>query len=207
MERNTVHRENQATVDTAVRCSEGRPLPDSRFRELTEDPFYRVLRGYPGVVVDYVLLKDSVPYAGLVSHRRALAFAMDRINARRPQAEPWRYDVRLATATAEDTAELLAWPEAPLPDSVTDGGEIPYWMAFARPPHCDETADEGAKRAFETVNAALFPKGTDALTAVRWSTDWSDYFDAGHEWWGTACVTVYDIKLGRFAVLLMSSTD
>ena len=41
----------------------------------------------------------------------------------------------------------------------------------------------------------------------EWTTDWSDYFDEGREWWGTLCLTVYDKTLGRFAVILASATD
>ncbi len=60
---------------------------------------------------------------------------------------------------------------------------------------------------FDRLNAALFPKGTDGLEVYRWTTDWSNYFDDGHEWWGTLCLTVYDKRMGRYAVILASATD
>ena len=60
---------------------------------------------------------------------------------------------------------------------------------------------------FERVNAALFPKGSDALEVCEWTTDWCNYFDAEHEWWGAACWSVYDRELGRFVVVLASATD
>ena len=60
---------------------------------------------------------------------------------------------------------------------------------------------------FERVNSVLFPKGADALEVYEWTTDWSNYFDAGHEWWGAACWSAYDRHLDRFAVLFASATD
>lgn len=57
------------------------------------------------------------------------------------------------------------------------------------------------------MNAALFPNGTDQLEVYEWTTDWSDYFDEGHEWWGTLCLTVYDKSLDRFVVIMASATD
>ena len=60
---------------------------------------------------------------------------------------------------------------------------------------------------FERVNAALFPKGRARLEVFEWSTDWSDWFDDGHEWWGAMCCTVYDRSMDRYAVLLASATD
>ncbi|MBR1842280.1 MAG: hypothetical protein IJ788_03280, partial [Oscillospiraceae bacterium] len=49
--------------------------------------------------------------------------------------------------------------------------------------------------------------GTDGLEVFEWTTDWSDYFDEGHEWWGALCFTVYDKTLDRFAVIMASATD
>ena len=75
--------------------------------------------------------------------------------------------------------------------------------AFLHPPHGVRYTDAD----FDRVNAALFPKGTDALEVYRWTTDWSEYFDDGREWWGTLCLTVYDKKPDRFVVILASATD
>ena len=60
---------------------------------------------------------------------------------------------------------------------------------------------------FDRVNAALFPNGTDGLEIYEWTTDWSEFFDDGHEWWGALCFTVYDKTLDRFAVIMASATD
>lgn len=82
-------------------------------------------------------------------------------------------------------------------------GKLNYRKAFLYPPH--ENSYSGAD--FVKVNAALFPNGTGQLEVYEWTTDWSDYFDDGHEWWGTLCLTIYDKSLDRFDVILASATD
>ncbi len=82
-------------------------------------------------------------------------------------------------------------------------GELNYRRAFLCPPQ--ESRYTG--KDFARVNAALFPQGTDGLEVYVWTTDWSDYFDEGHEWWGALCLTVYDSSMGRFAVIMASATD
>ena len=60
---------------------------------------------------------------------------------------------------------------------------------------------------FKKVNEILFPKGTDALDIYEWTTDWSDFFDDGHEWYGACCWSVYDKTKNRYVVMLVSATD
>ena len=78
-----------------------------------------------------------------------------------------------------------------------------YRGAFLYPPHGVPYTDAD----FDRLNAALFPKGKDGLEVYRWTTDWSSYFDDGHEWWGALCLTVYEKSMGRYAVILASATD
>ena len=60
---------------------------------------------------------------------------------------------------------------------------------------------------FEKVNGVLFPGDLEELEIYEWTTDWSDYFDDGHEWYGASCWSVYDRSMNRYAVMLVSSTD
>ena len=60
---------------------------------------------------------------------------------------------------------------------------------------------------FHEVNSALFPEGTDELEIYEWTTDWSNYFDDGHEWWGTACWSIYDKRMRRYVVAMAEATD
>ncbi|MCK6691149.1 MAG: hypothetical protein L6Q97_03485 [Thermoanaerobaculia bacterium] len=48
---------------------------------------------------------------------------------------------------------------------------------------------------------------TDHLVIYQWSDDWSNYFDAGKEWWGTFFWTVYDTRRQTVAVIGASATD
>ena len=49
--------------------------------------------------------------------------------------------------------------------------------------------------------------GTDKLDIYEWTTDWSDYFDDGHEWYGACCWSIYDKSMDRYVVMLVSATD
>ena len=89
------------------------------------------------------------------------------------------------------------WPD-PL-----KGEQIPYWYAFWETPH---TSGYGPDE-FRKVNSVLFPKGTDELEIYEWTTDWSNYFEAGREWWGTACWSVYDKRMNRYIVIMAETTD
>ena len=65
------------------------------------------------------------------------------------------------------------------PDAFTTG----YVYAFTDPPYglrCDE--NEKLNHCNETMSR-LFGQ-LDQFTIRKWSTNWSNYFDAGNEWWG-----------------------
>jgi hypothetical protein len=46
----------------------------------------------------------------------------------------------------------------------------------------------------------------DSTEIWSWSTDWSHYFDDGHEWWGAACWTVATSRRD-IVTILASDTD
>ncbi len=201
-------------------------------RELTEDPFYGLILGYDRCVVEYCLMKDDAPYRGLPSHRDAVLFTMRREIDRciedirdveirfgkevADRMKPWTCDIEKAKAFPIDPAAFLHAPEILRVDRngtvfydsgrnsyPDDDGRIPYWYAFLEQPHGTGYKPDDFRR----VNAVLFPHGAGALEAYEWTTDWSDYFDDGHEWWGAACWSVYDRSMDRYAVLLASATD
>lgn len=202
-------------------------------RELTNDPFYAMIATYDRCVVEYCLMRSDVPHQGLRSHKDAILFAMLKMIEREIDERsrsyalyggeagdrrfPWKLDMEKAKAVPIDPAELLFAPEilrvdrngtvfydcAWEPNDENFGGQIPYWYAFLEPPH----SSGHVPADFRKVNSVLFPAGADALEAFQWTTDWSNYFDAGHEWWGAACWSVYDRRMERYAVLLASATD
>lgn len=165
------------------------PHPDGRGKPLAaDDPFYRLIAGYPDLVVDYRIVKDA-RYYGYDSHRKALKIAYAELCA------DWSGHPDRATGKRVAPAKLFS--------SEYQDGELNYRKAFLYPPHENSYTGED----FVRVNAALFPSGTDDLEVYEWTTDWSEYFDEGHEWWGALCLTVYDKALGRFVVIMASATD
>lgn len=200
-------------------------------RELTNDSFYELIEQYDRCVIDYCLMEDNMPYQGLRSHKDAVLLAMLKVIERYLDEQlsseimfsrdvpaepfPWNLDMAKAEAHLIDAETLLHVPEilrtdyygnrhydCPWPDPL-EGDQIPYWYAFWETPH---TTGYGPDE-FREVNSALFPKGTDELEIYEWSTDWSNYFEDGREWWGTACWSVYDKRMNRYVVIMASATD
>ena len=205
-------------------------------RELVNDPFYELIRGYENCIIDYCLIGDDTPYQGYRSHKDAVLFAILQVIERYIDSElksevglaeagyssvphdepfPWRLDMGKAEASVIDPLWLLRVPEVlgrdlngnvtydcPWPDPLK-GQQIPYWYAFIETVFPSGYGPDD----FRKVNEALFPNGPDALEAMQWNTDWSNYFDDGREWWGTACWSVYDRSLDRYVVILASDTD
>ncbi len=201
---------------------------------IENDPFWVAIAGYPDIVIDYCLVRNEHIARGSEAHRIALACACYRLfvgdeaaeDGEPEEGEPengegaddggaedgvdgdcadgdsadvpgelWQYDVGKAAAK-QVSGEVLFAP-------VRTGGPLNYRSAFLHPPFGDVYSDAD----FEKVNAVLFPKGTDALEVFEWTTDWSEYFDDGSEWWGAICYTVYDPALDRFVVIMASATD
>ena len=183
--------------------------------------------------VDYHLLKDDKPYDGLRSHREALIVVFDRLvensiedqkSVRErsgddiaDQLSPLAYDIDKAQATplapdvffyCPNIAKIYYYGNVSYdaewrPDDDNCGTTVPYWYALMEPVHGRRNKPE----VFRKVNAALFPKGTDMLDIYEWTTDWSDLFDAGHEWYGACCWSIYDKGMDRYVVMLVSATD
>ena len=170
------------------------------------DPALELLRRYPDLVPEYCLVRnESAPperngmAPGPEAHRWALEQACRHLMAGDEETGAWQYDTALARPDQRSVNELFA-PGAtagPVP------GKLSYRQAFLHPPYGNVYSAED----FERLNAALFPAGTERLEVFEWSTDWSDYFDDGHEWWGALCLTLYDPALDRFVVILASATD
>ena len=183
-------------------------------RELISDPFYELIEKYDRCIIDYCLIEDDSPYQGYRSHQEAVLFAMHKVMERDldMQLKP---DMEKAQAHHINPVELLHVQEilrtyrvghrfydCDLPDPLK-GEQIPYWYAFWEPPHTSGYGPDD----FRKVNSALFPKGTDELEVFEWTTDWSEYFDDGREWWGTACWSAYDKRMNRYVVIMAATTD
>jgi hypothetical protein len=183
--------------------------------------------------VDYNLLSDDKPYEGMKSHREALRCVFDWLvkqsiedkeNARimfddhvADQLRPLAYDIDKAQPSPLAPPVFFYCPNIVktdyygnvrydaewVPNDENFGTTVPYWYALMEPVHGRRNKPED----FKKVNEVLFPNGTDALDIYEWTTDWSDFFDAGHEWYGACCWSVYDKSLNRYVVMLVSATD
>ena len=153
-----------------------------------DDPFYSLIAEYPDLVVDYGIVKGE-RYCGYESHRKALKTAFCRLDGE------WDGDPDQAVGKSVATEEVFS--------SNYQDKKLNYRKAFLYPPHKNGYTGKD----FVRVNATLFPNGTDGLEVFEWTTDWSDYFDEGHEWWGALCLTVYDQTLERFVIIMASATD
>ena len=183
--------------------------------------------------VDYHLLCDDQPYEGLQSHREALRFVFDGLVKKSIEDQetariswgdtfadrlsPLVYDLDQAQASPLDLQVFFycpnivktdyygnVWYDAEWkPNDDNCGTTVPYWYALMEPVHGRNNKPED----FKKVNEGLFPNGTDQLDIYEWTTDWSDYFDAGHEWYGACCWSVYDRSMKRYVVMLVSATD
>ena len=163
------------------------------------DPFYQLIEEYPDLVCDYCIVtadkpsaEKAFPYRGEESHRLALGCAAQELF---DEGREWHYDLSRASSRKLKSKALFA--------PAGSDEWLNYRKAFLCPPHGNGYKDSD----FDRVNAVLFPGGTDCLEVFRWSTDWSEYFDEGHEWWGTLCLSVYDSSLDRFVVIMASATD
>ena len=181
----------KALIDQIVRDTLSGIVPEkerSYAQDQDDDPFYTLISEYPDLVVDYGIVKGE-RYCGYESHRKALKTAFCRLDGE------WNGDSDQAVGKSVATEEMFS--------SNYQDGKLNYRKAFLYPPHQNGYTGKD----FVRVNAALFPNGTDKLEVYEWTTDWSDYFDEGHEWWGALCLTVYDKSLDRFVVIMASATD
>ncbi|MBQ9911273.1 MAG: hypothetical protein IJM50_07225 [Lachnospiraceae bacterium] len=183
--------------------------------------------------VCYYLLSGDEPYEGIGSHREALRLVFDLLEKQSVEDKerarslfgdeladrmrPPVYDVDKAQPSLLDREVFFYCPNivrtdyygnvlydaAWKPNDENFGTTVPYWYALMEPVHGRRNRPED----FKEVNNALFPNGTEALEIYEWTTDWSDFFDDGHEWYGACCWTVYDGTMNRYAVMLVSATD
>ena len=162
---------------------------------LPEDVFVTLTGDCPDCVIDYCLVRKVFAGSGSSAHRSALLCAARKLLSGNGQEDGWQYDIGKAAARRLQPEALLA--------PIDPASGLNYRRAFLCPPHgCRYT-----EKDFDRVNTALFPNGTDKLEVYQWTTDWSDYFDDGHEWWGALCLTVYDKSMERFVVIMASATD
>jgi len=178
-----------------------------------------------GGVVDYVLLRSGVLPAPPQFHKAAALAGIAAIDRR---LESWA----VSHASEEYPAEgffRLEWDESKLsggPVSFTTfwgtddvkpkpigqhAWSIPdvdgYKTAFFHPPYGLRGPDHEKEGLFDGINAFVLGSDPTACEIFSWSTDWSNYFDAGKEWWGAFYWTVRPTGSNSIVVIGASSTD
>jgi hypothetical protein len=82
-----------------------------------------------------------------------------------------------------------------------------FLFAFADPPYGLRFSPSEAQRVFDAICEGLFGGFEDDLEILRWSNDWSTYFDMGHEWWGAFWWTVHNRTRQTVIVVAAAQSD
>ena len=82
-----------------------------------------------------------------------------------------------------------------------------FKTAFVYPPHGLRGSLAEGIRLFDSIAEHVLGADPAAADIVSWPTDWSDYFDAGNEWWGSFYWTVRPAGVTHIVVIAASATD
>ena len=190
------------------------------------------LRAYraAGGVIDFCVIHVASTVEPVQAHRVAAATMIVEASQRLTELlgqmggeHRVSYAIDAARATFEPitpqqfVGPFYSWSTAQLTSSWVDGvrhgiqpnGPITngYADAFSDPPYPLRATIERASAWFRAINDGTFGGLDQKLTVCRWSTDWSTYFDAGHEWWGSHCWTVQAHGSQLVTAIGASSTD
>ena len=183
-------------------------------KELVGDKFYTTLsEKYNELLLDYVLLSWDEDYHGAESHKKAVIEAILSIlntrhrvgnNIKHPLFYVHESDMRCIECDAgaffyEDNRGRFNKGVSETPEKM----KMNYWLAFSGPPY----GIPYSKEDFRKINDSLFPiLFRKDLEIFSWNDDFSNYFDDGKEWWGTALWSIYDKWMNRFVIIGASLT-
>lgn len=183
-----------------------------------------------GGILDFVFLESDVLSPSEQVHRIA---ALEGISAIDRRLEQWA----ISHATKEYPVEIffrLEWDEEILQgahvtlsefwgnDDVEpkiidkDCWAIPnvdgYKTAFFHPPyglhgHGLHGQTDEMKKLFSKINNFVLGPIPEQAEIFSWSTDWSNYFDSGLEWWGAFFWTIRRSDSNQLVVIGASATD
>jgi len=176
-----------------------------------------------GGVLDYVPIAcEETPSEA--THRAAAIAAMKRIDhglatwatERATPSNPAEKFFRITMDTRKLTGQQISYHKFWGSDDVAlrqmgpNSWSVPnvdgYKRAFFIPPYSlSGSADVWA--LFEEINFVLFGCEPEQCTVYSWSTDWSNYFDAGREWWGAFYWTVFSAETKLLTTIGASATD
>jgi hypothetical protein len=197
-------------------------------REVTPEPELAALLtkyGADGGVLDFVFLEAETEGPPEQLHREAALAGMAAIDRR---LEHWaigheseeyplerffrvRWDeaklageqVSLSTFWGSDGVEPKRIGESAWLIPSVDG----YKSGFFHPPHGLRGSSQEQVELFAGIGRLVLGEEPARAEIFSWSTDWSNYFEAGREWWGAFYWTIRPAGARRFAVVGASSTD
>lgn len=159
-----------------------------------------------GVVVDYILLRPSHDGAPVEDVHRDAALLGMRIQDEREAA--WQRSTAARSGIPADKIPRMAIAAGRAAAAVEPAARFleDYWYAFSDPPYPLRCGGESAAELFRRVNGLLF--GDLSVWSIRrWSTDWSDYFTYGLDWWGAFLWTLVRDDRQQAIWLGASTTD
>lgn len=178
-----------------------------------------------GGVLDYVILRTGAAPTSPQLHRAAALAGISAIDLR---LEKWA-EIHASEDLKAERFFRLRWDESRLsgrPASFTtfwgtdDAKPEPlgrgthrvpnvdgYKTAFFYPPYRLSCPDHEAEHLFDGINSYVLGPDPAGCEIFSWSTDWSNYFDAGKEWWGAFYWTVRPAGSDSLVVIGASATD
>ena len=160
-----------------------------------------------GGVIDYTLFSlEPEEQASIDLHRQAAFSAV------RPQSE---LQAENASCSKITIAEFIGPDFDPETQCFREKSAAEnYVYAFTDPPYplmipgsVNRLPEADILWFFNDINKFLFDSFQVELVIYAWSADWSDYFDAGDEWWGSFLWTVYNPQQNCIVVVAASTTD
>ena len=82
-----------------------------------------------------------------------------------------------------------------------------YKPAFFHPPYGLRGSAAEKAELFAGINKYVLGANPERAEIFSWSTDWSNYFEAGQEWWGAFYWTIRSAESQKMVVVGASSTD
>ena len=165
-------------------------------------------------VLDYIFLEGLVTGPPDVYHRAAALAGIAEIERRRhewalrqaseenPIDKFWRVHCDEAMLTGRRISFATFWGA----DDRDDDREA-YKYAFFHPPYGLGGSESEKEHLFAAINRHVLGASPERAEIFSWSTNWSTYFTAGHEWWGAYYWTIRPAGSDLLVVIGGSSTD
>lgn len=170
----------------------------------------QLLRQFHGAngAIDYICLavESSDHGDSKAIHQAAAIFGIGKLpesqGASAPYSEPPSLRRKNFNGTKIEPASKFRGP-----DTSSSGLPEGYLTAFIETPYNINLEKTEAIELFDQINLSLFGGIDDELEVYDWSGDWTDYFDAGNEWWGAFLWTVRRPSSERIVWIGASTTD